>query len=83
MWLRMVRYSLVLKLLDDLMNDNLQSYIVIAGMTAVLVDPKLCSSHCLSVWDLSQIKTKLLVVSPLVRKIFIFLHWERKYSTMN
>lgn len=73
------RYLLVLIFLDDLIYGNLQSDIVVAGMTAVLVDPKLCSSHRLSVRDLSQIKTELLVVSSLMRKIFIFLDWERKY----
>lgn len=52
-------------------------------MTAVLIDPELCSSHRLSIWDLSQIKTELLVVSSLVRKIFIFLDWGRKYFMMN
>lgn len=77
------RYLLVLIFLDDLIYGNLQSDIVVAGMTAVLVDPKLCSSHRLSVRDLSQIKTELLVVSSLMRKIFIFLDWERKYFVMN
>lgn len=47
-------------------------------MTAVLIDPKLCCGHRLPVRDLSQVEAELLVVSPLVRKIFIFLHWKRK-----
>lgn len=74
LWFWMVWYLLVLIFLDDLIYGNLQSNIVVAGMTAILIDPKLCSGHRLSIWDLSQIKTELLVVSSLVRKIFIFLH---------
>lgn len=82
-YLWLFRYLLVLVLLDDLIYGNPQSNIVVAGMTVVLIDPELCSSHCLSIWDLSQIKTELLVVSSLVRKIFIFLDWGREYFMMN
>lgn len=56
------------------MNGNLQSNIIISGMASILIDAKLCRSHSLSIWDLSQIKTELLVVSSLVRKVFVFLH---------
>lgn len=69
---------LVLIFFDDLIYGNLQGDIVVASMTAVFIDPKFCCSHRLSIWDLSQVKTELLVVSSLVRKIFIFLYWEKK-----
>lgn len=79
----MTEHSLVVVFFDDLIYRNLQSDVVVARMAAVLIDPKLCSSHRLSIRDLSQIKAKLLVVSSLVRKIFIFLHWGRKYFIIN
>lgn len=75
---------LVMIFFDNLIYGNLQGDIVVASVTAVLIDPKFCCGHCLSIWDLSQVKTELLVVSSLVRKIFIFLHWEKKKKiTMN
>lgn len=73
-----VTYLLVLVFLYDLIYGNLQSDIVVAGMAALLIDPELGGRHCLTLWDLGQIETELLVVSPLVRKIFVFLDWERK-----
>lgn len=73
-----VLYSLILVFPYDLMYGNLQSDIVVAGMTSVLIDPELGGRHRLTLWDLGQIETELLVVSPLVRKIFVFLDWERK-----
>lgn len=78
-----VGHLLALIFLDDLIYRNFEGDIVVAGVTAVLIDPELGRSHRLSVRDLSQVKTKLLVVSSLVRKIFIFLHWERKHHTNN
>lgn len=73
-----VTHLLVLVFLYDLIYGNLQSDIVVAGMTALLIDPELGGRHRLALWDLGQIETELLVVSPLVRKIFVFLDWERK-----
>lgn len=67
-------HLLVLVFLDDLIYHNFEGDIIVASMTAVLIDPELCRSHRLSVWDLSQVKAKLLVMSSLVRKIFIILH---------
>lgn len=64
--------------LYDLMYGDLQGDVVVAGMTAVLIDPELGGCDRLTLWDLGQIKAELLVVSPLVRKIFVFLDWERK-----
>lgn len=48
-----MRLLLVLIFFDDLIDGNLQSDIVVASVAAVLVDPKLCSSHRLAIRDLS------------------------------
>lgn len=73
-----VTHLLVLVFLYDLIYGNLQRDVVVAGMTAVLIDPELGGCDRLALRDLGQIKAELLVVSPLVRKIFVFLDWERK-----
>lgn len=78
-----VTHLLVLVFLCDLIYGNLQRDIVVAGMTAVLIDPELGGCDRLALWDLGQIEAELLVVSPLVRKIFVFLDWERKLFTVN
>lgn len=65
---------LVLIFLDDLVDGDLQGNVLIAGRTAIFVDPKLSSSHSLPLRDLSQVKTELLVVSSLMGKILVFLH---------
>lgn len=73
-----VTHLLLLVFLYDLIYGNLQGNIVVAGMTAVLIDPELGGCDRLALRDLGQIEAELLVVSPLVRKIFVFLNWERK-----
>lgn len=60
---------------DDLIYSDFQRHIVVAAMAAVLIDAELRSGHRLALRDLSQVKAKLLVVSSLVRKVFIFLYW--------
>lgn len=82
-WFELFRHLLVLILLDDLIYGDFQGDIVVAGVTAVLIDPELSGSHRLSIRDLSQIKTELLVVPPLVREILVSLDWGETYSMMN
>lgn len=82
-WCELFRHLLVLILLDDLIYGDFQGDIVVAGVTAVLIDPELSSSHRLSIRDLSQIKTELLVVPPLVREILVSLDWGETYFMMN
>lgn len=56
---------------DDLVNGDFECDVFISDVTLILVNPELGGGHCLTFWNLSQVETKLPVVSSVMGEILI------------
>jgi len=57
--------------LDDLINANLNCFILKPAVASIFVYPEFSCCHCFSMWDLSEVKPKFLVVPSLVGEVLV------------
>lgn len=65
-------------LLQDLVDADLEGFVVEALADVILVNPELGRRHRLPLRDPGQIKPELSVVAALMVELSVMLHWNRK-----
>lgn len=61
-------------LLEDLVDTNLERFIIEAFADVILVYPELGSRHCFPLWDSGEIKPELSIMAALMVKLSVMLH---------
>lgn len=65
-------------LLQDLVDADLEGFVVEALADEILVDPELGRRHRLALGDPREVEPELSVVAALVVELSVMLHWNRK-----
>lgn len=80
---RWIIHSPVRVFLQHLVDADAEGLVVIALVDEVFINPKLCSSDRLTLWDPWQVKSELFMMPSHWEELFVMLHCKTQIKRVN